>query len=120
MATRLNSSPVPEPATHAAATDQPAWAPDEGMVFHTILVRQEKTAYVAVEAPANMPPQQVAKALQNRREAVAQATDWWESAPVITIAELRPGVYEPDGDGRPFTVTAEDLAAPPPIQIVKG
>jgi hypothetical protein len=51
---------------------------------------------------------------------VAQATDWWESAPVITIAELRPGVYEPDGDGRPFTVTAEDLAAPPPIQIVKG
>ena len=121
MAVRLES---PEPVTMAAAAtpapESPMWKPDEGMVFHTILVEQKRTAYVAIEAPADMPERDVVRALANRRDAIAESTPWWESKPTTVITELRPGIYEPDTDAKPFAISAEDLAAPPPIQIVKG
>lgn len=121
MAQRLSppEHAAPMPAA-SPSPEAPAWAPDEGMVFHTILVRQERTAYVAVEAPAGMSDREVAKALANRRDTIAESTPWWESKPVTVIAELRTNTYEPDTDAKPFPISAEDLTAPPPIQIVKG
>lgn len=119
MAIRLSPPSVPEPASNAAAPDQPAWAPEEGMVLDTILVRSERTSYMTIERPKGWTPKQVTTALNARRDGIAQEVRWYESSPTTAIVEVRLGVNEPDTDAKPFPLSDADLASPPAIQVRK-
>ncbi len=111
------SSPPPQPVT---PEPDRAWAPDEGNEFSTVLVRQVRTALVAVEHPKGetWDKGKLQKAAQRRAGDIANRACWWDADTVTEIVELHRGEYDPESDAEPLMLTEADVLPPPAIPII--
>jgi hypothetical protein len=113
MATRTgdNTSPAKLEAT---------WVADEGKTISTVRVQQTCDAYVAVEHPANMSPEDLSAALGHRSAELSKC-DWWGASKVTIVVEAVIGVNDPDSTyAEPIAITAADVAPPAPVAIVES